>query len=92
MLLPGSNEENVTCKHYCKEIGKDYKSITFYLCTESNFQKSDFEFGDASFSESTPVSGEQTKKISEDDHLMTKRRRCGNPMDDCPGLAEGSIS
>ena len=28
------------------------------------------------------------KKISEDDQLTTKRRRCDNPIDDCPGLAE----
>ena len=69
MLLPGSTEENFTLKRYREEIGKDYKSITFYLCTKSDFQKSDFEFGDASFSESTTLSNEL---IETEDDQQTK--------------------
>jgi hypothetical protein len=32
-FLPGSNQEDFNLKRYKEEVMKDYKRITFYLCT-----------------------------------------------------------
>ena len=42
-------------KRYREEIGKDYNNKTFYLCCQSDFDKSDPVFGDASCSNSITV-------------------------------------
>ncbi|XP_028417210.1 uncharacterized protein LOC114541494 [Dendronephthya gigantea] len=63
ILLPGSNE-NFSLKRYREEIGKDYKNITFYLCSSSDFDQADPVFGDASCS--NPSSTVDSKDGSDD--------------------------
>ena len=49
MFLPGSNQEAFNLKRY-KEVMKDYKRITFYLCTTE-----DLSFSEASCSDDEDV-------------------------------------
>ena len=37
VILPGSQKEFFTLGRYQKEIGKDFKRITLYICTKSDY-------------------------------------------------------
>ena len=41
MFLPGSNQEAFSLKKYKEEVLKDYKRITFYLCTTEDLSCSE---------------------------------------------------
>ena len=41
MFLPGSNMEFFTLERYREELGKDYKRITLFLCTLTDFRMSE---------------------------------------------------
>ena len=41
MFLPGSNKEFFTLERYREELGKDYKRITLFLCTLTDFRMSE---------------------------------------------------
>ena len=40
LFLPGPEKELFTLKHYQEEIGKDFKRITLFLCTDHDLKKS----------------------------------------------------
>ena len=44
LLIPGENGEEFCLRKYKDEIGKDYKRITFYLCTDTDLQLAEGEF------------------------------------------------
>ena len=41
MFLPGSTKEFFTLQRYREELGKDFKRITLFLCTLSDFRLSE---------------------------------------------------
>ena len=41
LFLPGPEKELFTLKRYQEEIGKDFKRITFFLCTDHDLKKSE---------------------------------------------------
>ena len=81
ILLPGSNDECFSLKRYREEVGRDYKRITLFLCTEHDFDKSDaYLDGSASTSMSNITqymtqSGEHELPSTEDHEQIAKYPR-----------------
>lgn len=86
VLLPGSTDESFTLRRYREEIGKDYKSITLFLCTDSDFCKSDPDFGGTSCSKPTSTSSSlssiKQESPEEDYKPAVKHPRCEGPIFD----------
>jgi hypothetical protein len=78
MLLPGSTKDDFCLKCYCEEIGKDYKNITFYLCSRSDFNKSDSDFGGPSGASLS--TSRDDPESSDEEFVPTTKRQCKSPM------------
>ena len=60
MGVPGTDKkEKFTLKHYTEEIGKDYKRITMFLCTDREFKLAEEISDEESNSDESP--GKQKK-------------------------------
>ena len=75
ILLPGSNDECFSLKHYHEEVGKDYKRITLFLCSGCDFDKSDADLGSTSSTSNITQSSEQKSPSTEDHEQIAKHQR-----------------
>ena len=88
ILLPGSNKEPFILSRYQEEIGKDFKRITVYLCSNHHFQIAEGYFDDehmGSFETDSDVGwNDVTPSVLENDSMHndnpTKRPRCNSPI------------
>ena len=88
ILLPGSSKEPFILSRYQEEIGKDFKRITVYLCSNHDFQIAEGYFDDehmGSFETDSDVGwNDVTPSVLENDSMHndnpTKCPRCNSSI------------
>jgi hypothetical protein len=78
LFLPGSKKESFSLRRYQEEIGKDFKRITMYLCTNQDFKISEGDFDDEEVDESQS----QDDDGKHDDNLEKPLKRPKYSSDD----------
>ena len=80
LFLPGSKKEVFTLSRYQEEIGKDFKRITLYLCSNYDFEISEGYFDDEELT-GFEKDGDNDLKASMESEKPAKRARCYSPID-----------
>ncbi|XP_068749108.1 uncharacterized protein [Montipora capricornis] len=80
LFLPGSKKEVFTLSRYQEEIGKDFKRITLYLCSNYDFEISEGYFDDKELTGIQKDCDTDLKALMECEK-PAKRARCYSPID-----------
>jgi len=75
LFLPGSSKEFFSLKRYQEELGKDFKRIVLYLCTESHLKLNENSGLEPEFVDSESNEGTSEESEVEEEEKRNKRHK-----------------